>query len=51
MRDSVRIHYLNNGRCSGDAIITFRGKDDARAAVARLNKRKIAGRTVELFFL
>lgn len=51
VRDSVRIHYLNNGRCSGDAIITFRGKDDARAAVARLNKRKIAGRTVELFFL
>lgn len=50
-QDSVRIHYLDNGHCSGDAIVSFRGKDDARAAVARLNKKKIAGRNIELFFL
>ena len=50
-QDSVRIHYLDNGHCFGDAIVSFRGKDDARAAVARLNKKKIAGRNIELFFL
>jgi len=49
--DSVRIHYLEDGRCSGDAIVCFRGNRDARAAVSDLNKRMIGRRKVELFFL
>ena len=49
--DSVRIHYLDDGRCSGDAIISFQGKQDARRAVSTLNKRMIGRRKVELFFL
>jgi len=49
--DSVRIHYLEDGRCSGDAIISFKGNKDATAAVSSLNKRTIARRKVELFFL
>jgi len=49
--DSVRIHYLDDGRCSGDAIICFRGNRDARNAVTDLNKTSIGRRKVELFFL
>ncbi|XP_057292317.1 uncharacterized protein LOC130614869 [Hydractinia symbiolongicarpus] len=49
--DSVRIHYLEDGRCSGDAIICFRGNREARNAVSTLNKRSIGRRKVELFFL
>lgn len=49
--DSVRIHYLEDGRCSGDAIICFRGNRDARNAVNDLNKGTIGRRKVELFFL
>ena len=51
MSDSVRIHYLEDGRCSGDAIICFRGNRDARNAVSELNKGIIGRRKVELFFL
>jgi len=49
--DSVRIHYLDDGRCSGDAIICFHGNRDARNAVTDLNKSSIGRRKVELFFL
>ena len=49
--DSVRIHYLEDGRCSGDAIISFQAKKDARKAVSTLNKRMVGRRRVELFFL
>lgn len=49
--DSVRIHYLDNGRCSGDAIICFRGNREARKAVRDLNKKIVNNRKVELFFL
>lgn len=51
LADSVRIHYLEDGRCSGDAIICFRGNRDARNAVNDLNKGTIGRRKVELFFL
>jgi len=49
--NSVRIHYLDDGRCSGDAIVCFRGNRDARNAVSDLNKGIIGRRKVELFFL
>lgn len=49
--DSVRIHYLDDGRCSGDAIVCFRGNREARNAVTDLNKGTIGRRKVELFFL
>ena len=49
--DSVRIHYLEDGRCSGDAIISFRGSRDARDAVQALNRKNLGRRKVELFFL
>jgi len=49
--DSVRIHQLDDGRCSGDAIVCFRGNRDARSAVSELNKGTIGRRKVELFFL
>jgi len=49
--DSVRIHQLDDGRCSGDAIVSFRGNRDARNAVSELNKGSIGRRKVELFFL
>ena len=49
--DSVRIHQLEDGRCSGDAIVCFRGNRDARSAVSELNKGIIGRRKVELFFL
>jgi len=49
--DSVRIHYLEDGRCSGDAIISFRTKKEAQKAVTSLNKKQIGKRTVDLFFL
>ena len=51
IENSVRIHYLDNGRCSGDAIICFRGNREARIAVQDLNKKIIDNRKVELFFL
>ena len=49
--ESVRIHYLDNNHCSGDAIIAFRTNDEARRAVKNLNKKQVSGRKVELFFL
>ena len=49
--ESVRIHYLDNNQCSGDAIIAFRTSEEARRAVKNLNKRQVSGRKVELFFL
>jgi len=49
--DSVRIHQLDDGRCSGDAIVCFRGNRDARNAVSELNKGSLGRRKVELFFL
>jgi len=49
--DSVRIHYLEDGRCSGDAIISFRTKKEAQKAVTSLNKKQIGKRSVDLFFL
>merc|ERR1712212_1149668 len=49
--DSVRIHYLEDGRCSGDAIISFRSNRDAKNAVDTLNKRHCGSRKVDLFFL
>ena len=49
--ESVRIHYLDNNQCSGDAIIAFRSSEEARRAVKNLNKRQVSGRKVELFFL
>lgn len=48
--ESVRIHYLDNNQCSGDAIIAFRTNDEARRAVKNLNKKQVSGRKVELFF-
>jgi len=49
--DSVRIHYLEDGRCSGDAIISFRTKSDAKAAIGGLNKSMIDRQKVDLFLL
>lgn len=49
--DSIRIHYLNNGRCSGDAIVSFGARGDARAAIHKLNNQMIGKNKVELFFL
>jgi len=49
--ESVRIHYLDNGKCSGDAIIAFRNSQEATRAVQNLNKKSVVGRKVELFFL
>ena len=49
--DSVRIHYSEDGRSSGDAIITFRSGRDASRAITNLNKRPIGKRKVELFVM
>eukprot|EP00794_Sanderia_malayensis_P018907 gene18907-20810_t len=49
--DSVRIHYSEDGRSSGDAIITFRTTRDAEKAVADLNRKSIGKRKVELFIM
>lgn len=49
--DSVRIHYSEDGRSSGDAIITFRSGRDANRAVANLNKRNMGKRKVDLFIM
>ena len=49
--DSVRIHYMEDGRSSGDAIITFRTERDAKRAVEALNNRPVGRRRVELFLL
>ena len=49
--DSVRIHYSEDGRSSGDAIITFRTGRDANRAVTNLNKRNMGKRKVDLFIM
>jgi len=49
--DSVRIHYSEDGRSSGDAIITFRTGRDANRAVGSLNKRNMGKRKVDLFIM
>lgn len=49
--DSVRIHYSEDGRSSGDAIITFRSGRDANRAVAGLNKKTVGKRRVDLFIM
>ena len=49
--DSVRIHYSEDGRSSGDAIITFRTGRDANRAIANLNKRNMGKRKVDLFIM
>jgi len=49
--NSIRIHFLDNGKCSGDAIVSFHGNREARNAVSALNRKTIGRRRVELFFL
>lgn len=49
--DSVRIHYSEDGKSSGDAIITFRSTRDAERAVSHLNKKTVGKRRVELFIM
>lgn len=49
--DSVRIHYSEDGRSSGDAIITFRSGRDANRAVTNLNKKNMGKRKVDLFIM
>lgn len=49
--DSVRIHYSEDGRSSGDAIITFRSGRDAGRAVSNLNKKSMGKRKVDLFIM
>lgn len=49
--DSVRIHYSEDGKSSGDAIITFRTTRDADRAINNLNRKPVGRRKVELFIM
>lgn len=49
--DSVRIHYLDSNRCSGDAMITLVSNEQARNAIRQLSGKQFGSRKIELFLL
>ena len=49
--DSVRIHYIDANRCSGDAMITLVSNERAKIAIRQLSGKQMAGRKIELFLL
>lgn len=49
--DSVRIHYLDANRCSGDAMITLVNNEKARGAIRQLSGKQFGSRKIELFLL
>ena len=49
--DSVRIHYIDQNRCSGDAMITLVSNERAKIAIRQLSGKQMAGRKIELFLL
>ena len=49
--DSVRIHYIDANRCSGDAMITLVSNERAKIAIRQLSGKQMAGRKIEMFLL
>ncbi|CAB4015881.1 RNA-binding 12B-like [Paramuricea clavata] len=49
--DSVRIHYSDANRCSGDAMITLVSNERAKIAIRQLSGKQMAGRKIEMFLL
>ena len=49
--DSVRIHYIDANRCSGDAMITLVSNDRAKIAIRELSGKQMGGRKIEMFLL
>ena len=49
--DSVRIHYIDENRCSGDAMITLVSNERAKIAIRQLSGKQMAGRKIEMFLL
>lgn len=49
--DSVRIHYIDANRCSGDAMITLVSNERARSAIRQLSGKLLSGRKIEMFLL
>lgn len=49
--DSVRIHYIDANRCSGDAMITLVSNERAKIAIRQLSGKQMGGRKIELFLL
>ncbi|XP_028392216.1 heterogeneous nuclear ribonucleoprotein F-like [Dendronephthya gigantea] len=49
--DSVRIHYIDANRCSGDAMITLVSNERAKIAIRELSGKQMGGRKIEMFLL
>ena len=49
--DSVRIHYIDANRCSGDAMITLVSNERAKNAIRQLSGKQMGGRKIEMFLL